>query len=90
MKNKEIKRMVWFGNQKSEYDINGVRYLVSSRFIPIDIHNLKTDTLSDRIRHHLDSGFADLTSCSGKGILIGENTYLAAGKEDCNAAGKTE
>ena len=90
MKKKEIKSMVWFGKRETEYEINGVRYLVSSRFMPIDVHNLKDDTISDRIEHHINSGFADLTSFAAQDMLMDEKAYLAAGKEACNAARKTE
>ena len=64
--------MVWFGKRETEYEINGVRYLVSSRFIPIDINNLKDDTLSDKIEHHINSGFADLTAFAGQDMLMDE------------------
>ena len=90
MKKKEIKSMVWFGKRETEYELNGVRYLVSSRFMPIEVYALKDDTLSDRIKHHINSGFADLTALAGQDMLMDEKAYLAAGKEVCNAARKTE
>lgn len=81
MKKKKIKSMVWFGKRETEYEINGVRYLVSSRFIPIDVCALKDDTFSDRIKHHINSGFADLTALSEQDMLMDDNAYLAAEKE---------
>ena len=73
--------MVWFGKTDTEYRINGVCYLVSTRFAPIDIHDLKDNTISDKVKRHFDSGIADLTAFAEQDML---NTYgcLAAGKEE--------
>ena len=73
----------------SEYTINGVKYVVLSRFVPLNIHAPADNTLSDRLKHHLESGFADLTLCSGEDILMEDDTYLAAGEDACSAARKT-
>ena len=86
---KGSKMLVNLVNGDSEYTINGVKYVVRSRFVPLNIHAPADNTLSDRLRHHLKSGFADLTLCSGEDILMEDDTYLAAGEEAYDAARKT-
>ena len=81
MKKKEVKSMVWFGKRETEYRINGVRYLVSSRYIPVEIYDLKDNTLSEKMKCHINSGVADLTALTETDML-NANSCLAAGKEE--------
>ena len=87
--NRKLKILTWIREGDSEYTINGVKYKVLSRFVPLRIDAPANNTLSDRLKHHLESGFADLTLCSGKDILKKDDTYLAAGEEAYDAARKT-
>ena len=87
--NRKQKMLTCLKEGDSEYTINGVKYKVLSRFVPLRIEAPANNTLSDRLKHHLESGFADLTLCSGEDILMEDDTYLAAGEEACSAARKT-
>ena len=87
--NRKLKILTWIREGDSEYTINGVKYVVLSRFVPLSIHAPADNSLSDRLKHHLESGFADLTLCSGEDILMEDDTYLAAGEEAYDAARKT-
>ena len=74
--------IVGFGTKPQEYVINGVRYVVESRF-----QNPKEKTmLKDRIGNYLTSDFADLPSNDKDSIIDTEYDCTAAEKEDNNAA----
>ena len=83
------KFIVGFGAAPQEYVINGVRYLVESRFQKPNYKESKENTmLNNRIGSYLTSDFADLPSVSTGNIISTEYDCTAAGKEDNNAAEK--
>lgn len=83
------KFIVGFGAAPQEYVINGVRYLVESRFQKPNYKEPKENTmLNNRIGNYLTSDFADLPSASTGNIISTEYDCTAAGKEDNNAAEK--
>ena len=60
----------------STYTVNGVKYIVESKFEPVG----KKTTLSDRLKHYIKSDFADFTNHC-KGNIISSEYVLTAGKE---------
>lgn len=70
-----------------EYVINGVRYLVESRFQKPNYKESKENTmLNNCIGSYLTSDFADLPSVDADNIIDTEYDCTAAGKEENNAA----
>ncbi len=83
------KFIVGFGAAPQEYVINGVRYVVESRFQKPNYKEPKENTmLNNRIGNYLTSDFADLPSVGTSNIISTEYDCTAAGKEDNNAAEK--
>ena len=83
------KFIVGFGAAPQEYVINGVRYLVESRFQKPNYKEPKENTmLNNRIGNYLTSDFADLPPVGASNIISTEYDCTAAGKEDNNAAEK--
>ena len=83
------KFIVGFGTAPQEYVINGVRYVVESRFQKSDYKKPnKNILLNNRIGSYLTSDFADLPSIGASNIISTEYDCTAAGKEDNNAAEK--
>lgn len=83
------KFIVGFGTAPQEYVINGVRYVVESRFQKSDYKKPnKNILLNNRIGSYLTSDFADLPSVDTSNIINTEYDCTAAGKEDDNAAEK--
>lgn len=83
------KFIVGFGATPQEYVINGVRYVVESRFQKSDYKKPnKNILLNNRIGSYLTSDFADLPSVGTSNIINTEYDCTAAGKEDNNAAEK--
>ena len=83
------KFIVGFGTAPQEYVINGVRYVVESRFQKSDYKKPnKNILLNNRIGSYLTSDFADLPSVGTSNIISTEYDCTAAGKEDNNAAEK--
>ncbi len=83
------KFIVGFGTAPQEYVINGVRYVVESRFQKSDYKKPnKNILLNNRIGSYLTSDFADLPSVGTSNIINTEYDCTAAGKEDNNAAEK--
>lgn len=83
------KFIVGFGTAPQEYVINGVRYVVESRFQKSDYKKPnKNILLNNRIGSYLTSDFADLPSVGTSNIINTEYDCTAAGKEDDNAAEK--
>ena len=81
------KFIVGFGTAPQEYVINGVRYLVESRFQKPNYKESKENTmLNNCIGSYLTSDFADLPSVDTDNIIDTEYDCTAAGKEDNNAA----
>lgn len=83
------KFIVGFGAAPQEYVINGVKYVVESRFQKPDYKKPnKNILLNNRIGSYLTSDFADLPSVGTSNIISAEYDCTAAGKEDNNAAEK--
>lgn len=83
------KFIVGFGAAPQEYVVNGVRYVVESRFQKPNYKEPKENTmLNNRIGSYLTSDFADLPSVSTGNIISTEYDCTAAGKEDNNAVEK--
>ena len=83
------KFIVGFGAAPQEYVINGVRYVVESRFQKSDYKKPnKNILLNNRIGSYLTSDFADLPSVGTSNIINTEYDCTAAGREDNNAAEK--
>ena len=83
------KFIVGFGAAPQEYVINGVRYVVESKFQKSDYKKPnKNILLNNRIGNYLTSDFADLPSVGTSNIISTEYDCTAAGKEDNNAAEK--
>ena len=83
------KFIVGFGSTPREYVINGVRYVVESRFQKPNYKESKENTmLNNCIGSYLTSDFADLPSVGTSTIIKIEYDCTAAGKEDNNAAEK--
>lgn len=83
------KFIVGFGAAQQEYVINGVRYVVESKFQKSDYKKPnKNILLNNRIGNYLTSDFADLLSVGTSNIISTEYDCTAAGKEDNNAAEK--
>mgnify|MGYP000416292682 FL=1 len=83
------KFIVGCGAAPQEYVVNGVRYVVESRFQRPNYKESKENTmLNNRIGSYLTSDFADLPSVDADNIIDTEYDCTAAGKEDNNAADK--
>ena len=83
------KFIVGFGAAPQEYAINGVRYVVESKFQKPNYKEPEENTmLNNRIGSYLTSDFADLPSVSTGNIISTEYDCTAAGKEDNNASEK--
>lgn len=81
------KFIVGFGAAPQEYVINGVRYVVESRFQKTDYKKPRKNTLlNNRIGNYITSDFADLQSVNTNNIINAEYDCTAAGKEENNAA----
>ena len=67
-------------SSEQEYRINGVTFVVSSRFAK---PNFREDqTISDRLKNFVGSDFADLTADNDYDNLIDGYVCSAAGKEE--------
>ena len=83
------KFIVPLGSQPDGYVINGVRYVVSSKYQKPDFNDLKQNTvLNDCVENYLTSDFADLPSVDTDNIINTEYDCTAAGQEEKNAAEK--
>ena len=83
------KFIVGFGTAQQEYVINGVRYVVESKFQKPNYKKPnKNISLNNRIGNYLTSDFADLPSVGTSNIINTEYDCTAAGREDNNAAEK--
>lgn len=81
------KFIVGFGGSPKKYTVNGVKYVVVSRFQKPDYKKLSKNTLlNDRIGNYITSDFADLPSVNTNNIINAEYDCTAAGKEENNAA----
>ena len=74
--------IVGVGLEDRSYTVNGVKYVVSSRFAPTNITEKCEPTLSDRLHSYIGSGFAKLTIPRQTDIIADEYACSAAGEED--------
>ena len=70
--------IVGIGVADREYSVNGVKYIVSSRFAS----DTESETLSDRLQAHIKSPFAELTFAAEEAIFEHEYACSTAGEED--------
>lgn len=83
------KFIVGFDAAPQEYVVNGVRYVVESRFQKPNYKEPEENTmLNNCIGSYLTSDFADLPSAGTSNIISTEYDCTAAGKEDNNSAEK--
>ena len=83
------KFIVGFGGSPKEYTVNGVKYVVESRFQKPDYKKPSKNTLlNNRIGNYITSDFADLPYGGTSNIINTEYDCTAAGKEENNAAEK--
>lgn len=79
--------IVGFGADDHVYTVNGVRYVVQSRYNPVNFRNPEQNTrINSRIKKYLTSDFAELPIVKSDASIDSEYVYLAAGKEENNAA----
>lgn len=64
-----------------EYVVNGVRYIVASRFLPFHPKKEQPVFLRDRLEHHLTAFAAELTAEAGPSTIASECVCTAVGKE---------
>lgn len=74
--------IVGVGMEDRSYTVNGVKYVVSSRFAPSRIKEKCEPTLSDRLHSYIGSCFAKLTIPRQPDTIAGEYACSAAGEED--------
>ena len=75
--------IVGFGQNVNEYKINGVRYIVESRFEPVDFRRLDQNTRIDqRLEHYITGDFADFSTAPEADTMVPGYVCSAAGKED--------
>jgi len=70
--------IVGVGMEDRSYTVNGVNYVVSSRFVK----EKREPTLSDRLHSYIRSGFAKLTIPGQTDMIDNEYACSAAGEED--------
>lgn len=81
MKTTEIKMLRNMEQQDQEYVVNGVRYIVASRFLPFHPKKAQPIFLRDRLEHHLTVFAAELTAGNEQNMLNAECVCTAVGKE---------
>lgn len=74
--------IVGVGCEEHSYTINGVKYIVSSRFAPTRIAEKREPTLSDKLQSYIGSGFAKLTILVQTDTISDEYACSAAREED--------
>ena len=75
--------IIGFGQDVNEYVINGVRYIVESRYEPADLRHLNQNTRIDhRLEHYITGDFADFPTAPEADTMEPGYVCSAAGKED--------
>ena len=75
--------IIGFGSEDHESVINGVKYIVGSKFQKANLKEPAENTLlSSRIEKYLTNDFADLTANISTNRISNEYVCSAAGKED--------
>lgn len=83
--------IVGFGSDTNEYVINGVRYIVESRYAPVDFRHMDQNARIDhRLENYIAGDFAELTPLHPVDTMKAESVCSAAGREENNAAEKEE
>ena len=70
--------IVGLAPKENEYVINGVRYIVSTKFEPLK----SKETFTSRIERFIGSDFADLTNTDDVNTLEDDYVCSTVGKED--------
>lgn len=81
MQTAEIKMLRNMERQDQEYVVNGVRYIVASRFLPFHPKKEQPAFLKDRFEHYLTTNTAELTDKTEPFTLNAECVCAAVGKE---------
>jgi len=77
------KWIVGFGSSPQEYVINGVKYVVESKFQKVNHKEPKENILlNDCVENYLLNDFADLTEESPMDKMVAEYVCSATGEED--------
>ncbi len=74
----QIKEIIALALPDAEYQMNGVRYLVSSKFEKTDYEKFG-NTITNRLEKYIASDFSDLNICAEDGTMITGN--VIAGEE---------
>lgn len=77
----EMKMLHNMERQDQEYVVNGVRYIVASRFLPFHPKKEQPVFLKDRFEHYLTNNTAELTFTDDRSTLNAECVCAAVGKE---------
>ncbi len=81
MKATEIRMLKNVEMPDREYVVNGVRYIVASRFLPFRPKKEAPVFLRDRLDHYLTTNTAELTCAENRSTLNAECVCAAVGKE---------
>ena len=81
MQTTEMKMLRNMERQDQEYVVNGVRYIVASRFLPFRPKKEAPVFLRDRLDHYLTTNTAELTDKTKPFTLNAECVCAAVGKE---------
>jgi len=88
MKATEMRMLQAMKLPEQEYVVNGVRYIVASRFQKFKPKENKPIFLRDRLEHYLTTNTADLTAASVPSMMDSECVCSAVGKEAYEAEQK--
>ena len=77
---RELKFIVGLGADDHEYSVNGVRYVVSSRFQK-PFEKPKNPMMSERVNHYLSGDFAELTVNKHYSTMAEEYVCSTVGEE---------
>ena len=80
-KTKDLRFIVGLGTDDHEYSVNGVRYVVLSRFQK-PFEKLKNPMMSKRINDYLSGDFAELTVPSNYDRMAEEYVCSTVGEEE--------
>ena len=81
MQTTEIRMLKGVKMSDREYVVNGVRYIVASRFLPFHPKKESPIFLRDRLKHHLTAFAAELTAEAEPSTMGSECVCMAVGKE---------
>ena len=81
MQTTEIRMLKGVKMPDREYVVNGVRYIVASRFLPFRPKKEAPVFLRDRLDHYLTTNTAELTCAEDRSTLNVECVCAAVGKE---------